>query len=176
MKKYSIWYMSYNKKYLITHPWQWVKCIWRCFRDAWHRSVYGWTYGDVWDWNTWFLRIAPEMLRYMADHGSAYPGHEPFTTPEKWHEWLHETADLLETGLEEWQDEHNEYYKEYQNHLMDKWQPWKADENGIYHTPFLRSEIDEKYFERAKELEEQGSRNVRIALSRMGEHFYDLWD
>ena len=98
MKKYSVWYMPYNKRYLLTHPWQWVKCAWRCCRDAWRRSVYGWCPGDVWDWDQWFLRTTPEMLRYMADHGSAFPGREPFTTSEKWHDWLHNVADLLEQG------------------------------------------------------------------------------
>ena len=176
MKKYSVWYIPYNKKYLITHPWQWFKCAWRCCRDAWRRSVYGWTYGDVWDWNTWFIRTVPSMFRYMADHGSAYPGHPPFETSERWHDWLHEMADLIETADETWQDEHNEYHEEYMKHIMDNWQPWKADENGIYHTPFLRSEIDEKYFERSKELSKQGEDNIRRALSLMGEHFYDIWD
>ena len=131
MNKYSVWYMPYNKRYLLTHPWQWFKCAWLCIRDAWRRPVYGWTYGDVWDWDSWFMHVAPEMLRYMADHGSAYPGHPPFETPEKWHEWLHNIADMIETGREDWQDEHNEYYKEYIDDIMKR--PFvseEKDENG----------------------------------------------
>ena len=98
MNKYSVWYMPYNKRYLITHPWQWVRCACRNIRDAWRRSVYGWTYGDVWDWDNWFTHVVPDMLRHMADKGSAYPGYEPFDTPEKWHKWLHWIADLIETA------------------------------------------------------------------------------
>lgn len=172
MEKYSVWYLPYNKKYLITHPWQWVKCVWRNFKDAWRRSVYGWTYGDVWDWDNWFLRTTPNMLRYMADHGSAYPGDEYFNTPEKWHDWLYEIADLLDSGREEWQDEHNEYYKQYFNSLKS----WIPDENGMYHMTTNNSEIREKFFQRSKELAEQGKDNVRRALTAISEHFYDLWD
>ena len=177
MNKYSVWYMPYNKRYLITHPWQWFRCAWRNIRDAWRRSVYGWTYGDVWDWDNWFLHVAPDMLRYMADHGSAYPGREPFTTPEKWHDWLHEMADLLDTGREDWQEAHNEYYKEYMDKLMDKWEPWKPDENGMYHAPApQRTELDDKYFARADELAKQGEANVRRAMTLLGEHLFELWD
>ena len=177
MNKYSVWYMPYNKRYLITHPWQWFRCAWRNIRDAWRRSVYGWTYGDVWDWDNWFLHVAPSMLRYMADHGSGYPGREPFTTSEKWHDWLHEMADLLDTGREDWQDEHNEYREQYIEHLMDKWEPWKPDENGVYHAPAPKyTELDNKYFARANELGEQGDANVRRAMALLGEHFGSLWD
>lgn len=170
MNKYSVWYMPYNKRYLITHPWKWFKCAWRNIRDAWRRSVYGWTYGDVWDWYSWFLHTVPDMFRYMADNGCAYPGCEPFTTPEKWHDWLHEMADLLETGREDWQDKHNEYYEEH----MNEWKPWKPDENGVYHTP--AQELDNKYFARMKELEEQGEANVRNALYCIADKFFCLWD
>lgn len=158
-KKYSVWYLPYNKRYLLTHPWKWFKCAWRNITDAWHRSVYGWTYGDVWDWHVWFLRTTPDMLRYMADHGNAYPGHAPFETPEKWHDWLHEMADLLETGREDWQDEHNEYHEEYINNIA-------APPN----------KLRDLYWERSKELQKQGEDNVRRVMALLGEHFYDLWD
>lgn len=158
-KKYSVWYMPYNKKYLLTHPWKWFKCAWRNIRDAWRRSVYGWTYGDVWDWDSWFLHTVPDMLRYMADRGSAYPGCAPFDTPERWHDWLHEMADLLDTGREDWQDEHNEYYEEYIKNIT------KAP-----------NELRDLYWERAKELAKQGEDNVRRAMTMLGEHFYNIWD
>ena len=170
MTKYSVWYLPYNKRYLITHPWKLVKCIWRCFRDAWRRSGYGWTYGDVWDWDSWFLHTAPDMLRYMADKGSAYPGKEPFTTPEKWHDWLHEMADLLESGREDWQDEHNEYYDAYMNNIGEELKSLKDDK------PHQVSKHFTNYMLRANELRKQGDDNVRRALTLLGEHFPCLWD
>lgn len=159
MNKYSVWYMPYNKRYLITHPWQWIRCAYINIRDAWRRSVYGWTYGDVWDWDNWFIHVVPDMLRYMADKGSAYPGREPFETPEKWHDWLQHMAYLIETADEEWQDEHNEFYHDYMDHI------WENDKERF-----------NKYFERAKELCESGQKNIAQAMKEMGEHFHCLWD
>ncbi len=178
MNKYSIWYMPYNKRYLLTHPWQWFKCAWRCIKDAWRRSVYGWTYGDVWDWDNWFMHVAPEMLRYMADHGSAYPGHPPFETPEKWHEWLHNIADMIETGREDWQEEHNEYYEKYMNNIMHRpFASEEKDENGLVRVTLPpRTVLDDNYFRRAKELSDQGEKNIRYALNQVAEHLYDCWD
>ena len=177
MNKYSVWYMPYNKKYLITHPWKWVKCAWHCLRDAWRRSVYGWTYGDVWDWDSWFLHVAPDMLRHMADKGCGYPGRPPFETPERWHDWLHQMADLLDTGREDWQDEHNEYREEYDKHLMESWKPANIDKDDMLHFPVSpHSEIYEKYMTRAMELRDQGEDNVRRAMTLMAEHFSCLWD
>lgn len=96
------------------------------------------------------------MLRHMADYGSAYPGYEPFDTPEKWHDWLHNIADMIETSTEEWQDEHNEYYEKYLE---------KFDNN-----------YRDLYMQRAEELAEQGEKNIRFAFENLGKYFYDLWD
>ena len=159
MNKYSVWYMPYNKRYLITHPWQWVRCAYRNIHDAWRRSVYGWTYGDVWDWDGWFMHVVPDMLRHMANYGSAYPGVEPFETPEKWHDWLQHMALLIETASEDWQDEHNEFYRDYMDHI------WDNDK-----------ERSNKYFKRAVELRESGEKNIAQAMKEMGEHFHCLWD
>ena len=156
IKTHTVWDLPYGKRYYITHPWKLVQNIGQNIRAAYMRARYGWTYGDVWDWDYWFMNVVPEMFRYLAKHGCAYPGYEPFETPEKWREWLLETADLIETGKEDWQDEHNEYYDEYTN-TWDK-------------------ELGKKYYARAKELSEQGEKNIRIALGRIAEHFFALWD
>ena len=177
MEKYSCWSFICNKRYYLTHPWKWFKDLWRNIKDVCMRTRYGFTWSDVWNWDHWFLHTTPNMLRYMADHGSAYPGHPPFETPERWHDWLYEVADLLETGNEEWQDAHNEYYDEYIKELSKKWQPWVADEDGMYHVPApKRTELDDKFFARSKELAEQGDANVRRAMGMLGEHFFNVWD
>ena len=177
MEKYSCWSWCYAKRYYLTRPWKWFKDLWRNIKDVCMRARYGFTWSDVWNWDHWFLHTTPNMLRYMADHGSAYPGQPPFETPERWHDWLHEIADLLETGNEEWQDAHNKYYDEYIKELSKKWQPWKPDENGMYHVPTpKRTELDDKYFARSKELAEQGEANVRRAMYLLGEHFFNIWD
>ena len=169
IKKYSVWRMSYNKKYLLTHPWVWFKCAWRCCRDAWRRSVYGWTYGDAWDWYDWFLHVVPDMLRHIAINGSAYPGAEPFDTPEKWRDWLLEMADLLESGDEEWQNGHNMYYEEYKKN------PGSLLKVGK--TPYTREDFVRKwYMARAAKLSEEGDKNVERAMTEIGKNFFNVWD
>lgn len=177
MEKYSCWDFPYCTKYYLTHPWKWFKHLWRNIKDVCMRARYGFTWSDVWNWDNWFLHTTPNMLRYMADHGSAYPGHEPFETPEKWHDWLHEMAHLIETADEVWQDEHNEYHEEYMKHLMDDWKPMIPDENGMYHhTPKEPSEIHKQYMKRSQELAKEGEDNICRAFAQIGEHFYSIWD
>lgn len=177
---WSAFKFSCSKRYYLTHPWKWFKDAYNNIRDAYRRARYGWTYADAWNWDTWFLEVAPPMLRHIADHGSAYPGYPPFDGEhgrERWCDWLHEVADLLETGTEDWQDAHNEYYDEYMEHIMEDWQEVYTDENGyIHHKVTKRSEISNKYFERSAELYEQGEKNVRNALSMIAEHFHAIWD
>ena len=176
----NVWHFAYGKRYYLTHPWKWIKEVGYNIRAAWQRMVRGWTYTDVWNMDTWFLHTIPPMLRYLAEHGCSYPGRPPFDGeygPQRWKDWLLETADLLDSGREDWQEEHNQYYDEYIKHLMDDWEPPTKDENGfLVHQPREFTEHEKKYFARARELSEQGEKNVRIALGRIGEWFYSLWN
>lgn len=155
-KNNTVWEFPCRKKYYITHPWEWFSQFGSNIRAAYRRVKYGWCYSDVWNWDVWFARTVPPMLRHMADHGCAYPGYEPFDTPEKWHDWLHNIADMIETGTEEWQDNHNEYYEKYLENFDEKYR--------------------DLYWQRANELSEQGNRNIKYALGQIAEHYYDIWD
>jgi hypothetical protein len=159
----NVFNWSYSKRYYLTHPWKWFKELWYNIKAAYRRVKYGWCYCDVWNWDDWFCSVVPPMLRHMADHGSAYPGHPPFETPEKWHDWLHEMAHLIETADETWQDEHNEYHEEYMEHIMDDWNKEP-------------SELSKNYMKRSQELAKEGEDNVRRALENLGQFFYSLWD
>ena len=161
--KYSVWYIPYSKRYLITHPWVWCKYAWKCVKDAWRRSVYGWTYSDVWDWDDWFLSVVPAMLRFLAEKGCAYPAYPPFETREKWEKWLVQMADLLDSGSEEWKDEHNEWYKPFKEARCTADSPEKR-------------ELMERWIARSKELDKQGEENIKKALGEIAEHFYAMWD
>jgi hypothetical protein len=179
MEKYSCWNWNYSKRYYITHPWKWFKDLGRNIKDVCMRARYGFTWADVWSWDHWFLHTTPNMLRHMADHGNAYPGHEPFDTPEKWHEWLHRMADLLESGTEEYQDAHNEFRDEYTKELLTgkRWLDEHIDEDGnVHHTLPELSELGKKYWARSKELAEEGEANVAQAMADLGAHFFDAWD
>lgn len=174
---YSVLRLPCSKRYYLTHPWKWIIDVKDNIRDAYRRAKYGWTWLDCWNFDYWFLAIAPDMLRHLAAKGCAYPGTEPFETPEKWHAWLEEMAHLLETGREDWQDEHNEYYKEYMDHIMDDWEPPTKDENGFYHyKPKEQTELQKKYFARAAELAAEGKANVEKALQEISKNYFYIWD
>lgn len=162
----SVFTFPYTARYYLTHPWKWFKQCGLNLRSAWLRCTKGWCPWDVWDWDYWFMTVVPQQFRYLAQHGMAYPGREPFETPEKWHEWLNDMADLIETGKEEWQDEHNEYYEKYIEQLTDK----------LGNLAREHTELDDNYFARVKELSAQGDKNIRFALDQIAEHFYSLWD
>ena len=85
MKKYSCWNWCYSKRYYLTHPWKFFKDLNRNIKDICMRARYGFTWTDIWNWDHWFLHTTPQMLRHMADNGSAYPGKPPFDTPDEWH-------------------------------------------------------------------------------------------
>ena len=166
----SVWSWPYATRYYLTHPWKWFNHLFRNIKDAYRRAVYGWTYVDVWDMDNWIMNVFPPMLRHMADKGCAYPGRDRFDTPEKWHKWLHAMADLLESGLEDKQNECNEYYKEYMEHLFDE--PLNSNENVIGRLV----EMDRDYYERAEEIGADAARNIKIAFQELSKEFFNLWD
>lgn len=178
MNKYSVFTRTYGWRHYLTHPWKIFTNLWRNCRMALQRARYGWCRTDAWDFYDWFLHIAPDMLRQIANDGDGYPGREPFETPEKWRDWLCATADKLETGIEEWQDAHNEYYNAYMDKLInDPWLVNEVDEEGkTHHILAPQTELDRKYFARAQELAAEGENNVREAMTEMGLYFYYIWD
>jgi hypothetical protein len=68
------------------------------------------------DIDDWLLTVLPSMFRDLAKK-PAYPGFEPFNTPEKWETWLNDTADQLDSYLEDWRETRNEYEQEYLDRL-----------------------------------------------------------
>lgn len=157
----NVFNWSYSKRYYLTHPWKWFKELWHNIKAAYHRAKYGWCYCDVWNWDDWFCSVVPPMLRHMADHGSAYPGCKPFDTPEKWHDWLHKTADTLERlGYDDWMEDMNEYSDDYIASFEEDWQSEKHEE------------IRKKYYERCAEINKM-RKNV---LEDFGKEFFKYFD
>ena len=157
----NVFNWSYSKRYYLTHPWKWFKELWYSIKAAYRRAKYGWCYCDVWNWDDWFCSVVPPMLRHMADHGSAYPGCKPFDTPEKWHDWLHKTADTLERlGYDDWMEDMNEYSADYIASFEEDWQSEKYEE------------IRKKYYERCTEINKM-RKNV---LEDFGKEFFKYFD
>lgn len=173
----NVFNWSYTKHYYLTHPWQWIKELWWNFKAAYHRVKYGWCYCDIWNWDDWFCSVVPPMLRHMADHGSAYPGREPFDTPEKWHDWLYETAHKIERlQYDNWMEDLNEYSKDYYQTFEDDFYKEEHPNGPFLTTTFYSSlskeEIRKKYYERCKEIAESREQ----VLEEFGRSFFKFFD
>ena len=170
----NVFNWAYTARYYLTHPWKWVSELIGIIKDAFHRMKYGWCYTDVWNWNDWFCSVVPPMLRAIADEGVAYPGGEPFDTPEKWHDWLYEMAECIENiQCDTWFDNNNEYAEEYYQSLEDKFFE-KENPNQQLTMTNKRSheEIRELYFNKMKEI----SKMRQQALEDFGKEFFKYFD
>lgn len=157
----NVFNWALRPSYYLIHPWKWIKELFDNIRAAWMRATKGYCYTDVWNWDDWFCSITSSMLRQMADHGCAYPGGEPFDTPEKWHKWLYEMAHKIERlGYDDWMEDNNEYSKEY----IDSF------ENEEYLEK--HKEIRQKYYEQCKELH----KTRQQVLEEFGKNFFKYFD
>lgn len=158
----TVWSFPYRKRYYLTHPLKMFGQIKRNIRAAYDRITKGYC---VWDWSdfdSWFITIIPCMLRDMALKGCAYPGVEPFETPEKWHEWLNRMASQLEACQNE--DDNNEYYEPYMAML----------DNGLKDNKI--KDIREKYAARNFEILKEHNELFKKTMAEMFEHWDCLWD
>ena len=161
------------KKWYLLHPWHWFSDAWYNAKCAWQRATRGYCDMDWFNMDTWMLEILPPMLRKMAN-GSAYPGHEPFDTPEKWENWLKSMADVLESVQEENWDGQNEYYhdwiasSEHRWNFTSTWTTTYTDED--------RERIKEKYFVREQELRTQRLALIEDCFKQLAQNIDSLWD
>ena len=163
----SVWYWGASPSYYLKRPWKWFKELWYNILNARDRITKGYCFLDWSDFDRWFVQIAPQMLREMADNGCAYPGGEPFETLEKWHEWLNKMADKLNHCDEEWCDDNN--VNEYNEAYM------KICANYKDLTP-EQKETRRKYLEREMELYEERKQLIKEVMTELGEHWGALWD
>ena len=170
MKDYmNIWNWNRPKKYYLTHPWRWFQELGWNISAAHSRITKGYCDTDWMNFDMWFKHIAPKMLRDMAMHGHAYPGSEPFETPEKWNSWLHRMADQIAYCQDE--DNGNEYAQPYLNELM------KNPHHSLFEdkTP-EEKELFEKYYRRSLEVMDEQKKLFEDTMKEMIENWNCLWD
>jgi hypothetical protein len=165
----SVWTFPYRTRYYLTHPLKFIGQIKRNVRAAYNRTTKGYC---VWDWadlDSWFVTIMPNMLRDMARNGHAYPGSEPFDTPEKWRSWLIRMAEQLEYCQDE--DNGNEYAQPYLDELM------KNPHHHLFEdkTP-AEQELFEKYYNRSIEVMDEHKKLFEDTMKEIIEHWNCLWD
>lgn len=161
----NVFNWAWRTRYYLIRPWKWVKELFSNIRAAWMRAIKGYCYMDVWNWDDWFCSVVPSMLRHMADHGSAYPGKEPFDTPEKWHDWLYEMAHRIERlQYDDWMEDNNEYSKEYLESFENDWCSERQEE------------IRKKYYARCEEINKMRQQVLEDFGKEFFKHFDCLWD
>ena len=170
----------FRPSYYFKHPIKFIKEIGINLKNAWMRATKGYCYTDIWNIDNWFCEVFPPMLRYLAEHGCAYPGTEPFETPEKWHDWLHSMADVIDTIYDEdfWTETKNEYYKEW-NTLWD----FHNNKNPNitmtceYDTSEEHFELVRKlYYIRMEEISKERQALIENTFQELGRAFDCLWD
>lgn len=176
MKNVFEW--SYSRKWYLTHPWKWIKELFRNMKFAWQRATRGYCDSDVWSMDSWLLALLPDMLRDLAnDPVGAYPGVEPFDTPEKWRNWLFKMAAKFLELQDNWPETRNEYENEYMR-LVDESRVIKNNTtcyNFIFKDKAYAEELRQKWLSRIKELNDAQNAATVAAFSELAEHFYALW-
>lgn len=183
-KKYckkSVFNYSYSKRYYLTHPWKLIKEFFQNCYHGWRRAIYGWTWEDCWNFDSWFCTVIPQLLKHLADYGCGYPG-EPFETPEKWHDWLHKMANTIERlQYDDWMEDSNEYSKDYEKTFEDDL--YKEEHpNGPFLTTTTsygsstKEEIREQYYKRCEEIHKTRGQVLEDFGKEFFKHFDCLWD
>jgi len=169
MNKLSLWTFTYRKSYYLTHPWKWLRDVYWNIRNFWHRGRYGFAYVDVWNWCNWWPNVGAAALRYMAEHGSGYPGTEPWETPEKWREFLITQADNLDKAAKSCDflgcDDENEYAEAF--HKLHKEFKDLTVEEKI---------LKQKYWNRTNELQNRYARWRANLFENIGRNLDRYWD
>lgn len=164
---------SYTKKYYLTHPWKWFSELFTNLCEAYRRVKYGWAYQDCWNLDYWVLEILPPMLRHMADEGCAYPGNKPFETPEQWNDWLHSTADVLESLQEDNWYSQNEYEKDF--HQLSRWRD-EFNSNITLTNGQDYETLSKLYLMRTHELSDERQKLIENTFLQLAKYFTLLWD
>jgi len=177
----NVFTWSYRPCYYFIHPWKWIKELFSNMRAAWMRAIKGYCYMDVWNWDGWFCSVVPPMLRDMADKGMAYPGGEPFDTPEKWHDWLYEMAHKIERlNYDDWMEDLNEYSEDYiktfEDDVYEEEHPNGPFLTTTYNSSLSKEEIRKKYYERCAEIHKTRQQALEEVFLELARHFDCLWD
>ena len=126
-----------------------ISDFWYDFRARCQRFKRGWSYGDVWDMDVWFMRTVKPMLAHLRDHGIGIPGE--FCIGEDgnriyWENTLTEMISCLE--------------------LMD-------EDNA---EKYLGISDDNRSVESYKKVRDLMEENKNRFFELFSEYFYALWD
>ncbi len=155
----------------------------------------GFCYRDIWNINSWFLNVIPDMLDELKNTAHGFParfsddeGLDTETAERKWRGILSRMAFLFREANEDTCQKKNPYDEEY-TVVLDKFinhfgfnGKWVKRKDGT--RVFIQSLSDipkyrglyENYHKVEKELCEYRRNCLKKALSMFVKYFNDLWD
>lgn len=155
----------------------------------------GFCYRDIWNINSWFLNVIPDMLDELKNTAHGFParfsdneGLDTETAERKWRGILSRMAFLFREANKNTCQKKNPYDEEY-TVVLDKFinhfgfnGKWVKRKDGT--RVFIQSlsdipkyrELDENYHKVEKELCEYRRDCLKKALSMFVKYFNDLWD
>lgn len=161
----------------------------------------GWCEDDVWNINSWFLNIVPDMLQYLKENRVGSPAFLDKSSDEEvdchkiWDDILDEMIFDLRESAEKTCSKKNKYEDEYMaileefinkygffgEGLQTEKEKEDAEKTGCHVMHFVReipeyAEIDKKYFDEELRLEKYRSRMKNKGLKLFCKYFTDLWD
>ena len=163
--------INYNKKYLITHPWEIFIHYFEDISCAFQRARFGYCYKDLYNIDIWFLTIMPKMLQKFKEKSMTYPS---FLTPEEWDDILDEMIFCFNEANVETCSLKNEIDYDVSFDFIEQ-------DNG-FHTldiKYLTKEDKEKqqlYQKREEKLEKYRNENLKKGLNLFVKYFKLLWD
>lgn len=169
-KRQSVFTFAYTKRYYLRHPLRFLRELSDNLREALHRARYGWAPRDCWNLGYWLLDVLPQMLIYLVDNGTSYPGNERFPTLESWRNHLLSIANLLENARDEVRDGKNEFYPAYEEETnKNRKREWITDEKGNRIYQPIDNTITKKYIKRDAELTKEQEVMIEEALKLLAE-------
>lgn len=159
----------------------------------------GFCYRDIWNINSWFLNVIPDMLDELKNTAHGFPSkflrnngtdtdEDINKGAEKWNKILSRMAFLFREANEEtctrknpYEDEHNIVFNKFLKRFgwNGKWVKRKDGTRvfiqSLNDIPKYR-ELDENYHKVEKELCEYRRNCLKKALAMFAEYFNDLWD
>lgn len=179
---------GYTLKYNLTHPHEVILNWCRDIKCAWQRATKGYCYRDLWNIDSWFLRLMCDMIPDYKKNKHGYPSQ--FESEEEWDKVLNEMIMYFKEAYEPTTSFINIYEKEHLEKVLPIWMSQFEDtkkessKTGYYTLKSIEDmdvsdkikELDKNHYNEYRRKEEYMRINKEKALELFVKYFDDLWD
>lgn len=163
-KSYCHWYRIDQ---IFIHHLRDIKC-------ACQRANKGYCFRDIWNIDSWFIKLMPTMLEDFKKHNHGYPNG---MTEQEWDKILNKMILLSKESMVETCSEKNQYEDKYSFKIEYK----KLEEKPEFHTVEIiyptkeDKKISELYDKRQREIEQYMTNCQNEFLDMFKKYFNNLW-